>query len=77
MDRELELQRLCEADDHIAIAERVISKQMIELEKLRSHGRYTKLAELTLQHCRDALEAMQNHRQNITKMIEQIDQGLA
>jgi hypothetical protein len=48
LDREAELRRLAQADTLISNAERAITDQMIELDKLRRDGHDTKLAEQTL-----------------------------
>lgn len=77
MDRALEERHLCEADRHIAAAEKNVSNQMILVEKLQRDGHDTKLAEATLVGFEKALEALRGHRNEIVKMIEQIDRGLA
>jgi hypothetical protein len=76
MDREAELQRLAVADRQIADAERAITKQAIELERLRRDGLETELAEKTLQGFQNVLQTMRKHREEIVTTIAQIDQGL-
>lgn len=76
MDRQRELQRLSEADKHVVQAERAISGQAMEIEKLRRDGHNTALAEKTLKTFNDTLQVMRDHRAAIVNMIEQIDKGL-
>jgi hypothetical protein len=76
MNRDLEVQRLAQADHHIA-AERAITKQMLELEKLRRDRHDTVLAEKVLKNYESSLQVLKDHRAMIVRFIEQIDQGLA
>jgi hypothetical protein len=77
MNRDLEVQRLAQADHHIAVAERAITKQMLELEKLRRDRHDTVLAEKVLKNYENSLQVLKDHRATIARFIEQIDQGLA
>jgi hypothetical protein len=77
LDREAELRRLAQADTLISNAERAITDQMIELDKLRRDGHDTKLAEQTLKLFEDTLQTLHKHREHIVKTINQIDRGLA
>jgi hypothetical protein len=77
MNREVDLQWLSQADHQIAVAERAVTNQMLELEKLRRDGRDTALAEKLLSRYEHRLQVLKNHRANIVRFIEQIDQGLA
>jgi molybdenum-dependent DNA-binding transcriptional regulator ModE len=76
MDRNAEVQRLAQADRHLSIAERAISHQIIEIERLREGGHPTALAEQLLETYRRTLKEMQKHRNEIIKTIEDIDAGL-
>jgi len=76
LDRNVEVNRLGEADRHIAEAERVITGQMIEVERLRCQRRDTSRAEEMLRSFEKSLGVIRENRQNIIKMIEQIDAGL-
>jgi hypothetical protein len=55
MDRKAELRRPSQADAHIAKAERAISEQTMEIEKLRRQAHDTALAEATLKQFEDTL----------------------
>jgi hypothetical protein len=77
MDREKELQRLSEADRHVATAEKEVAKQMFLLEQLRRDGHDTSAAEKTLKGFEDTLQVIRGHREQIFRMLEQIDKGLA
>jgi hypothetical protein len=77
IDREAEVQRLSEADQHIANAERAISEQVVQLESLRRDGHDMALAERTLRAFEDTLQTLREHRELIISTIEQIDKGLA
>lgn len=77
MDREKEVQRLNEADRHIAKAEKAISHQVALVAKLEEDGHDTGDAVKQLRDFEKALESMREHRANIVKMIDQIDKGLA
>jgi hypothetical protein len=77
LDRNAEVQRLGEADRHIALSERVITEQTIEVERLR-HGHHdTARAEKMLRSFELNLQTIQEHRRLIIEMIEQIDAGPA
>ncbi len=76
MDRNVELQRLGQADRHIGNAERTVSHQMMEIERLREHGHSTALAQQTLEAYRRTLHEMQEHRKLIIRTIADIDAGL-
>lgn len=75
MDRNAEQRRLDEADFHIANAERNITDQRNQIEKLRSDGHDTKLAEETLKQFEATLAQMHEHRDQIIKTIADIDDG--
>jgi hypothetical protein len=77
MNRERELQWLSQADHQIAVAERAVTNQTLEVEKLRRHGHDTALAETLCHSYEHNLQVLKNHRANIVRFIEQIDQGLA
>jgi hypothetical protein len=77
LEREKELARLSQADRHIAEAEHAITRQTINIERLREAGHDTKAAEHTLKGFENSLEVMHQHREQIVRLIEQIDQGLA
>jgi hypothetical protein len=77
LDRNVEVNRLAEADRHIAVAERVITGQMMEVERLRCQRRDTSRAEEMLRSFEKNLGVIREHRKNIIKIIEQIDAGLA
>lgn len=68
---------IAQADTHISNAERAITDQMIELDKLRRDGHDTKLSEQTLKSFEDTLQTLRGHRELIVKTIEQIDRDLA
>jgi hypothetical protein len=76
VDRDVELRHLSEADVRIAEAEGVVSKQIKMVEKLRCDGQDTSVAEETLKAFQETLQTMRDHRHEIVKTIEQIDQGL-
>ena len=76
LDRNVEVNRLAEADRHVAEAERVVTGQMIEVERLRCRRRDTSRAEEMLRSFEKNLGVIREHRENIIKMIEQIDAGL-
>lgn len=75
LDRNTEVQRLADADRHINKAERVVSRQLVEVERLRDAGFSTALALRTLENFERALAAMQEHRNLIIKTIKGIDVG--
>jgi len=75
LDRNAELQRLAKADRHISQAERTVSHQMIEVERLREGGHSTALAAQTLEAFQRTLATMQEHRNVIIRTIEGIDAG--
>jgi len=75
MNRDLELQHLSTANEHVAAAQRLISEQTARIEKLRGHGHDTKLAEKTLRAFEASLQMFREHREVIIKVIEQIGQG--
>jgi hypothetical protein len=75
LDRNLELQRLAVADRHLSEAERAVSRQVMEIERLREGGHNTALALQTLQSFQHTLTAMQEHRNIIIRAIEGIDDG--
>jgi len=75
MDREKELQRLSEADRHIADAERAVARQTVALETLRRDGHNAALAELTLKN-KDTLQTLRANRAQVIKQIDKIDRGL-
>jgi hypothetical protein len=77
MDREAEVQRLNEADRHIAKAERQITEQRILVERLRTGGHDTHEAERLLKAMEETLAAEYEHRKLTVEMIDQIDAGLA
>jgi hypothetical protein len=76
MDREKELQRLSEADRHIADAKRPVARQTVALETLRRDGHNTTVAELTLKNFRDTLQTLRANRAQVIKQIDKIDRGL-
>jgi saccharopine dehydrogenase-like NADP-dependent oxidoreductase len=76
MNRQKELQRLCVADRHIAQAERAVSEQILNIEKLRRDGHDTGAAEKTLETFRKTLQVMNEHRCSIVETLKQIDSGL-
>jgi hypothetical protein len=75
MNRERELQWLSQADHHIAVAERAVTNQMLELEKLRRNGHDTALAERLLKGYEHNLQVLKDHRVRIIQFIEEIDRG--
>jgi hypothetical protein len=75
MNREIELRHLSAADAHVAKAERVISEQMMKVEKLRVDGHDTALAEKILRTFEANLQTLREHRDLIIRTIERIDQG--
>ena len=77
MDRQAEVERLGQADQHIATAERRITKQRLLVEELRADGHDTKVAEEMLRGFQENLQTLREHREIIIKTIEQIDRGLA
>lgn len=77
MDRNVEVERLGQADRHITIAEQHISKQRVLVDELRVDGHDTKTAEEMLKGFEDNLKILREHRAIIVKTIEQIDDGLA
>ena len=76
MDRQAEVQRLSLANRHIVNAERNVTGQTFELERLRRGGHDTAMAERTLENFKGLLQALCNRRKLIIKTIEQIDRGL-
>ncbi len=76
MDRTAEVERLNEADTHIAKAERAVTKQLATVEKLSRDGHDTAEALKQLGDFEAVLATMQDHRAAIVKAIEQIDAGL-
>jgi hypothetical protein len=72
VDRNAELNRLVQADRHIADAERNVSDQLLLIEKLRRDGHDIRIAEET-----PSLHSLREHRHLIATTIEQIDKGLA
>ncbi len=76
LDRERELQRLSEADQHITNAEAAVTRQMVKLDELRRDAHDTSEAEATLKAFQDTLQTLREHRELILKTIEQIDQGI-
>jgi len=60
----------------MAVAERAVTKQMLEVEKLRRDGLDTALAERTPEGFEDNLQVLRNNRATIARLIE-VDQGLA
>jgi hypothetical protein len=77
MDREAEVQRLNEADGHIAKTERHITAQRALVERLRAGGHDTHEAERLLKTMEETLAAEYDHRKLTLEMIDQIDAGLA
>ncbi|MBR1171509.1 hypothetical protein ACNJYD_04610 [Bradyrhizobium sp. DASA03005] len=75
LDRNAEVQHLAEADRHVAVAERSIGHQLIEIERLREGGHNTELAEQMLETFRRTLQEMQEYRKHIIRTIEGIDAG--
>lgn len=76
MDRQAEVDHLELADRHIALAEKNVSTQRIQLRKLRGGGHDVELAEKSLKALEDTLATMREHREIIIQTIEQIDRGL-
>ena len=77
MDHNAELNRLAQADRHIADAERNVSDQLLLIEKLRRDGHDIRIAEETLKRFEASLHTLREHRHLIVTTIEQIDKGLA
>ncbi|MGV7219620.1 hypothetical protein [Bradyrhizobium sp. UFLA05-112] len=76
MDRNAEVQRLAEAERHLSDAERTISHQIMDIERLRAGGHPTAVAEQLLETYRRTLKEMQEHRNEIIRTIKDIDAGL-
>lgn len=76
MDRHAELVHLAQAERHIAVAERNVCEQRLEMLKLRQQGMDDKLAERTMKAFEASLATLQEHREMIILTIEQIDDGL-
>jgi hypothetical protein len=76
MDRAREVQRLNEADTHIAKAERALTKQLALITKLKADCRDTAEAISQLADFEAILKVLREHRATIVKTIEQIDAGL-
>jgi hypothetical protein len=77
VDRNAELNRLAQADRHIADAEPNVSDQLLLIEKLRRDGHDIRIAEETLKRFEASLHTLREHRHLIVTTIEQIDKGLA
>ncbi|RXH05958.1 hypothetical protein [Bradyrhizobium vignae] len=77
MDREKEVERLNEADRHIATGELAVSKQIALIEKLKQDGHDISQAVKQLHDFQNGLDSMREHRSHIVQMIDQIDRGLA
>lgn len=75
MDRNAELRRLAEADGHIAEAERHVSEQRIQVEKLGREGHDTSLALALLTQFEGTLATLRGNRDLIIQTIAEIDQG--
>ncbi|MGH1571145.1 hypothetical protein ACRAWG_11220 [Methylobacterium sp. P31] len=73
MDREWEVEHLHLADDHIAMAERHVTKQRLLVERLRTGGHDAHEAERLLGTMEGTLEAFREHRQSIADAIDRID----
>jgi hypothetical protein len=76
LDRESELQRLSEADQHIANAEAAITEQIARVHELRRDRHDAGKAEATLKVFQDTLQTLREHRALIFQTIDQIDRGL-
>jgi septal ring factor EnvC (AmiA/AmiB activator) len=72
-EREDQLNRLAEADSHIAEAEHAVTEQMSQVAALRLAGKDTTGAERELTAFQETLAVLQDHRASINKAIEQID----
>lgn len=77
LERDREVRRLCEADQHITDAETRVSKQIAPLDELRRDGHDTSEAEATLKSFQAMLQSMCEHRDQIVQIIAQIDEGFA
>lgn len=75
MDRQAEVVRLGRSDRHIAAAEKNVSEQRMQVEKLRQHGHDVELAEKMLKGFEASLATLREHRELIIKTIEEIDNG--
>ena len=69
------LQQLCEADAHIAEAERAVAEQMAQVEALRLAGKDTTQPQRELMAFQETLAVLLDHRASINKAIEQIEGG--
>ena len=76
MDRQAELRRRHQADRHIATAEKNVTEQRVQIDKLRHDGHDVELAEKTLKAFEEVLITLQEHREIIIRTIEEIDQGI-
>jgi hypothetical protein len=72
VDRNAELNRLAQADRHIADAEPNVSDQLLLIEKLRRDGH-----DIRIKRFEASLHTLREHRHLIVTTIEQIDKGLA
>jgi hypothetical protein len=77
MNRDAEVNRLNEADNRIARAERAVSKQLALIAAMKEVGHDTNEAAKQLRDFEATLVTLREHRGLIVKMIEQIDAGLA
>ena len=75
-NRKLEQEHLSRADAHIAKAQRLVSEQKAQIEKLRGDGHDTALACQTLHVFETNLQTMREHREAIIRAIEDMDDSL-
>lgn len=76
MDRNKEVENLAEADRHIITAERALSRQTAIITRLEEDGHDSSEAIKELHEFEKTITVMRMHRENIIKMIAQIDAGL-
>jgi hypothetical protein len=75
VDRETEKRHLAEADRHIVIAERNITEQRLQVDRLGQDGHDTRLAQKTLEQFEATLAVMVENREIIIRTIDEIDRG--
>jgi hypothetical protein len=75
-ERDAQLQRLAEADAHIAEAQGAVTNQMAQVEALRLAAQDTTMAERELTAFQETLAVLQDHRASIINAIEKIDASL-
>jgi len=75
VDRETEKRHLADADRHIVIAERNITEQRLQVDRLGQDGHDTRLAQKMLEQFEATLAVMVENREIIIRTIDEIDRG--